>query len=141
MASKSKKELLEEAKALGLEFTEGATNKEIQTAIDSVQPVGETVPFDEPVEVVEAPAPSPAAGEGSQIAEAIAKGMENVGKGRPIKISADKSVQSVFSVVRSRATGEVMIRENATGVLSKVQLKSLEEQEASMQNEEVEDIV
>ena len=135
MASKTKQQLLEDAKALGLEFTEGATNKEIQDAIENVQPI------DEPVEIVAAPAPSKAASEGSEIASAIAKGMENVGKGRPIKISADKSVQSVFSVVRSKTTGEVMIRENSTGVLSKVQLKSLEEQEASMQGEEVEDIV
>ena len=99
------------------------------------------IPFDEPVEVIAAPAPvvTPAS-EGSQIAEAIAKGMENVGKGRPIKISADKSVQSIFAVVRSKVTGDVMIRENSTGVLSKVQLKSLEEQEASMQDEEVEEI-
>lgn len=136
MASKTKKQLLEEAQALGMNFTEDTTIKEIQAAIDAAAPV----PVDEPVEIVTAPTPSRAANEGSEIASAIAKGMENVGKGRPIKISADKSVQSVFSVVRSKATGEVMIRENATGVLSKVQLKSLEEQEASMQNEEVEEI-
>ena len=95
------------------------------------------VPVDEPVEMVEAPAPAPA-NEGSEIASAIVEGMKNAGKGRPIKISADKSVQSMFSVVRSKRTGEVMLRENSSGTLSKVQLQSLEEKEASIQNEEVE---
>lgn len=142
MANKSKKQLIAEAQALGLEFTEASTVKEIQTAINIAnEPETMEIPFDEPVEVVVAPEPviTPAS-EGSQIAAAIAKGMENVGKGRPIKISADHSVQSMFAVVRSKTTGEVMIRENSTGVLSKVQLKSLEEQEASLQNEEVEEI-
>jgi hypothetical protein len=137
MASKTKKQLLEEAQALGMNFTEDTTIKDIQAAIDAARVV--PAPADEPVAVVEPPAP--AKSEGSEIAQAITKGMENVGKSRPIKITADKSVQSIFAVVRSKTTGELMIRENSTGVLSKIQLRSLEEQEASMQNEEVEDIV
>lgn len=143
----TREELNAQAAEMGVKNPESFNTKaELEEFMQSAEPAVEAqevtpVPVGEPVETVVAPAPSKAASEGSEIASAIAKGMENVGKGRPIKISADKSVQSVFSVVRSKTTGEVMIRENSTGVLSKVQLKSLEEQEASMQNEEVEDII
>jgi len=84
--------------------------------------------------------PSPAASEGSAIAQAITQGMKEAKKGNTIKITVDKSVVSRFGVVRSKRTGEVMLRENGTGVLSKVQLESLEEKEASIQNEEVEPV-
>lgn len=146
MASKTKAELLAEANELGLELTESNTVKEIQEAIDNaavVTPVEEPeeVPADEPVEAVVAPAPvEPAKNEGSDIANAIREGLASTKEDKRIKITADKSVRSMFSVVRSKRTGEIMLRENATGTLSKVQLQSLEEKEASLQSEEVEPI-
>ena len=86
----------------------------------------------------EAPVPTPAASEGSQIAEAISQGLKDAKGSKNIKITVDKSVTSRFGVVKSKKTGEIMLRENETGVLSKVQLESLEEKEASIQGEEVE---
>lgn len=95
--------------------------------------------------------PTPAAGaatdaarsaetnQGSEIAAAISQGLKDVKGDKTIKITVDKSVTPRFSVVRSKATGEVMLRENETGVLSKVQLESIEEREASIQGQEVED--
>ena len=85
-------------------------------------------------------APSAAASEGSQIAAAIAQGMKEAKGDKTIKINIDRSVNSRFGVVKSKKTGEVMLRENGTGVLSKVQLESLEEKEASIQGEEVESV-
>lgn len=52
-------------------------------------------------------------------------------------ISADTSVDSRFTVVRNKATGEVMLRENSNGHLSKIQLKSIEEKDADIQGAEV----
>jgi len=82
----------------------------------------------------------PKKSEGSEIASAIREGLKEGKEDKRIKITADKSVKSMFSVVKNKQTGEVMIRENATGVLSKVQLKSLEEKEADLQKQEVEEI-
>ena len=84
--------------------------------------------------------PSAEASQGSEIAQAITQGMKEKKKGNTIKITVDKSVISRFGVVRSKRTGEIMLRENETGVLSKVQLESLEEKEASIQGEEVEPV-
>jgi hypothetical protein len=96
--------------------------------------------------------PTPAAGaatdaarsaesnQGSEIAQAITQGMKEAKKGNTIKITTDKSVVSRFSIVRSKSTGEVMLRENETGVLSKIQLESIEEREASIQGQEVEEV-
>ncbi len=78
------------------------------------------------------------ANQGSEIAQAISQGLKDAKGDKTIKITVDKSVNSRFGVVRSKRTGEVMLRENETGVLSKVQLESLEEKEASIQGEEVE---
>lgn len=197
----TKAELLAEAKELGLEFTEGVTNAEIQKAIDEkkaengeenttttpeneengadVTPaeLTEPAPAEEPTDPeptpeevetakkaereaaeakakadaeqkameeeqarLEAEAKAEKPSEGSEIAAAIREGLSANKEDKRIKITSDKHVQSMFSVVRSKKTGEVMIRENATGVLSKVQLKSLEEKEADLQSEEVEEL-
>ena len=55
-------------------------------------------------------------------------------------IKADSNINSRFTVVRDKATGEVMLRENANGHLSKIQLKSLEEKDADIQGAEVEEV-
>lgn len=78
--------------------------------------------------------------QGSEIAAAITQGLRDAKGGKAIKISSDKSVVARFSVVRSKQTGEVMLRENETGVLSKIQLESIEEKEASIQGQEVEEV-
>ena len=78
--------------------------------------------------------------QGSEIAAAISAGLKSASGKKTLKISSEKSVISRFSVVRNKKTDEVMLRENETGALSKVQLESLEEKEASLQNEEVEEL-
>lgn len=82
----------------------------------------------------------PKKSEGSEIASAIREGLKDSKGDKQIKITADRSVQSTFSVVKNKQTGEVMIRENATKVLSKVQLKSIEEKESDLQKQEVEEL-
>ena len=78
--------------------------------------------------------------QGSDIAAAITEGLKGASGRKGFKISADSSVTPRFAVVKSKQTGEVMLRENETGVLSKVQLESIEEKEASIQGQEVEEL-
>ena len=81
---------------------------------------------------------SAATNQGSEIAAAISQGLKDAKGDKTIKIRPDNSVAARFTVVRSKRTGEIMLRENETGVLSKIQLESIEEKEASIQGEEVE---
>lgn len=168
----NKAELLAEAKELGLEVDENATNAQIQDAIDQKKTGAEntTAPEKTPEELeaekkaeqaaaeakakadaeqkameeeqarLEAEAKAEKPSEGSEIAAAIREGLSANKEDKRIKITSDKHVRSMFSVVRSKTTGELMLRENSTGVLSKVQLKSIEEKEADLQSEEVEEI-
>jgi hypothetical protein len=76
--------------------------------------------------------------QGSDIAAAIRDGLKNA-KGDNFKIEADPGVDHRFSLVKNKQ-GEVLLRENATGTLSKIQLESIEEREASIQGQEVEEI-
>lgn len=111
-----------------------------QTMAPVDEPQGDAVdvePAPEPQD--EAPKPEAPKSEGAQIAAAIVQGLNETKGGKKILITTDPNIQSMFSVVRNKQ-GEVMIRENATGVLSKVQLESLEEKEASLQGQEVEEI-
>lgn len=78
--------------------------------------------------------------EGSEIASAIREGLSAGKEDKRIKITTDKRVRSQFTMVRNKQTGEIMLRENATGVLSKVQLKSIEEKERDLQKQEIEEI-
>lgn len=84
-----------------------------------------------------------AASEGSEIARAISEGLKGAVEAakseKKILIKSDPNVRSRFSLVRNRQ-GEVLLRENATNHLSKLQLESLEEKEQSIQNQEVEEI-
>jgi hypothetical protein len=80
-----------------------------------------------------------ATNQGSEIAKAIADGLAATKEDKTIKIVSDDSVTPRFSVVKNKQ-GEVMLRENETGVLSKVQLESIEEKEASIQGQEVEEV-
>ena len=93
----------------------------------------EVKPVEQEVKPVEAKS------EGSEIAKAISEGLaRNAGK-KGFEVSVDDSVDHRFSVVKN-AEGEVLVRENETGLLSKVQLKSLEEKEASLQGQKVEEV-
>ncbi len=95
----------------------------------------ETTPTPAPV----VPAPSDASTAGSEIAAAISQGLQASRDEKKIVISSDNSVTPRFNIVKN-AQGEVLLRENETGVLSKVQLESLEEKEASIQGQEVEEV-
>lgn len=77
--------------------------------------------------------------QGSEIAAAIAQGLKDSKEDKSIKIQADDSVEPRFTLVKNN-DGEVMVRENETGVLSRVQLQSIEEKEASIQGQEVEEL-
>lgn len=76
---------------------------------------------------------------GAAIAAAISAGLKDA-KGDGFELKADEGVEPRFSVVKNKSTGEVFIRENDTKILSKIQLKSIEEQEASIQDQEVEEL-
>ena len=73
------------------------------------------------------------------IATAIVEGLATSSAKKGMKISVDKSVVPRFSIVKNKE-GEVMLRENETNVLSRIQLQSLEEKQASIQNQEVEEV-
>lgn len=77
--------------------------------------------------------------EGSEIAKAISDGLAKATGKKGFEVIVDDSVDHRFSVVKN-AEGEVLVRENETGVLSKVQLKSLEEKEASLQGQKVTEV-
>ena len=75
---------------------------------------------------------------GSEIAAALVQGLKDA-KGGNFELQPDEGVEPRFSLVKNKE-GEVMIRENETGHLSQLQLKSIEEKEASIQDQEVEEI-
>lgn len=95
----------------------------------------EVTPVVDPV--VDAPAPETNAG--ADIAAAIRDGLKSV-KEDNFVITADTGVEPRFSLVKSKETGEVLLRENESGQLSKIQLESIEEKEASIQDQEVEEL-
>lgn len=74
----------------------------------------------------------------SDVAAAIAEGFKR-SKDDSFELSADAGVDPRFSLVKNKQ-GEVMLRENETGHLSKIQLESLEEKEASIQDQEVSEL-
>jgi len=76
--------------------------------------------------------------EGSEIAAAIAQGLKGATE-KNFTLEPDTGVDPRFSVVRNKQ-GEIMLRENESGQLSKVQLESIEEKEASIQGQEVEEV-
>ena len=94
-----------------------AKAKEVKT----VEPVKEVIPV--------------AKNEGSDIAAALVKGLKDA-KGGNFELSADEGVDPRFTLVRNK-NGEVMLRDNTDGTLSKIQLESIEEKEASIQDQEV----
>lgn len=77
--------------------------------------------------------------QGSEIATAIAEGFKR-SKDDSFELQAEPGVEPRFTLVKNKQTGEVMIRENETGTLSKIQLLSLEEKEADIQKSEVEEL-
>jgi hypothetical protein len=74
----------------------------------------------------------------SDIATAIAQGFKQ-SKEDSFVLTPDDGIEPRFAVVKNKQ-GEVMIRENETGHLSKIQLESIEEKEASIQGQEVEEL-
>ena len=94
--------------------------------------VKDSVEVKEVTPVAEVPVKS----EGSEIASAIAKGFKQ-SKEESFTLVAEEGIEPRFTVVKNKS-GEVMLRENETGHLSKVQLESIEEKEASIQGQEVE---
>ena len=74
------------------------------------------------------------------IGEAIAKGLSDAKEEKKMVISTDESVVPRFSIVRDTTTGEYLTRENETGVISQLQLKSLEEKQADLQSRDVEEV-
>lgn len=97
----------------------------------------------------EAPSPNEAAAtdaghttatnQGNEIAAAIADGFRR-SKDDSFALQEEPGVDHRFTLVKNKQTGEVMIRENETGTLSKIQLLSLEEKEADVQATEVEEL-
>ena len=73
--------------------------------------------------------------QGSDIAQAIAEGFKR-SKEDSFELRADEGVENRFSLVENK-NGEVMLRDNTDGTLSKLQLESIEEKEASIQDQEV----
>ena len=86
----------------------------------------------------EAPVEAPVKSEGSEIAAAIAEGLKGATE-KTFKIEPDAGVEHRFAVVKNKQ-GEVMLRENATGRLTKPHLESIAETEASIQGQEVEEV-
>lgn len=86
----------------------------------------------------------PATGQSDEALAAIAKGMQAIAEaqnaGKNFKIETDDNIQHRFSVVRDKATGTIMTRENDSGKLTPVQLSSLEEKQAEAQNVKVEEV-
>lgn len=76
---------------------------------------------------------------GSEIAAAIVAGLKE-SKNDNFELMPEPGVEHRFTLVKNKQTGEVMIRENETGTLSKIQLLSLEEKEADVQSTEVEEL-
>lgn len=80
-----------------------------------------------------------ATNQGSDIAQAIVAGLK-ASDNKSFALQEDPGVEHRFSLVKNKQTGEVMIRENETNTLSKIQLMSLEEKEADVQSTEVEEL-
>ena len=76
--------------------------------------------------------------QGADIAAALVQGLKDA-KGGNFELKPDEGVEPRFSLVKNKE-GEVLIRENETGHLSEIQLKSIEEKQASVQDQEVEEI-
>ena len=133
----TKAELLAKAEALGIEeLTEENTVKEIQAKLDELAAdTEETIVAPAPATPEQAPAPV------DPTAAAIIEGMKAVadaGK-KKIKITSDRGIEHRFSVVKSKSTGKFMVRENATGLISEVQMQSLEEKKAEQNASEYEE--
>ena len=80
-----------------------------------------------------------ATNQGSEIAAAIVAGLKE-SKNDNFQLQPEPGVEHRFTLVKNKQTGEVMIRENETGTLSKIQLLSIEEKEADVQKTEVEEL-
>lgn len=76
----------------------------------------------------------------AEIGAAIAKGLADAKEDKKMVITADESVTPRFSLVKDKATGEILTRENESGVLTKLQLKSIEEKQRDLQGLDVEEV-
>lgn len=114
--------------------------KEVKPEVESVTEAD--APVDNVPSVPETPAP--ATEQSDEALVAIAQGMQVIAEaqnaGKNFKIETDDNIQHRFSIVRNKATGTIMMRENDSGKLTPVQLSSLEEKQAEAQNVEVEEV-
>jgi len=124
---KENQKVTEQERKAAQERSNMSTEKRVETA-------------ETPAEVAQKDAANTAAvNQGSEIASAIAAGLKDA-KGDNFKLQADAGVEPRFSLVKNKNTGEVLLRENETGHLSQLQLKSIEEKEASVQDQDVEEL-
>jgi len=124
----------EVAMPVGEETTFIATDEELVAQVQAE----EKAKF-EAEEAEAAKLPTHAENAGADIAAAITQGLKGATE-KNFTLQRDQGVEPRFSVVKSKKTGEVMLRENESGTLSKIQLESIEEKEASIQGEEVEEL-
>lgn len=73
------------------------------------------------------------------MAGAIVEGIKSANQ-KNFELNVDEGIEHRFSVVVDKKTGEVLLRDNETRKLSALQLESLEEKEADLQNREVEEV-
>lgn len=107
------------------------------TTTDTTPAEGTATPDDTTVnQAVETPETT---NQGAEIAAAIRDGL-SAAKDDNFTLQEDAGVEHRFSLVKNKDTGEVLLRENETGHLSKIQLESIEEKESSIQDQEVEDL-
>lgn len=81
--------------------------------------------------------------QGEAIANALREGLSSVAesskKDEKFIVGSDPNVRHRFSVVRNK-DGEVFVRDNEENSISAVQIQSLEEKDASVQNQDVEEL-
>ena len=90
-------------------------------------------------EVVAEGTPAQATAMVETMAGAIVEGIKSANQ-KNFELNADEGIKHRFSVVKDKKTGEVLLRDNETQKLSALQLESLEEKEANLQDREVEEV-
>ena len=137
MANPTKAELLAKAAELGIEVAEDATNAQIAEAIKKSDKNVEAAPVQ--IAVEDKSTPSETVNVASEIGAAIAQAITSTKEDKNIKFTSDPGVVPRFALVKNKS-GDVLIRENESGRLSELQLKSIEEKQALVQDQEVEEL-
>lgn len=131
----AKDDLIAEAKDKGIKVPEDTTKAEVQALPEAAEIKENSTTGD--AEGITPPESTgvPVATDTADIATAIAEGFKQ-SKSDHFVLEADAGVEPRFSLVKN-AQGEVLLRDNGDKSLSKIQLESIEEKEASIQNQEV----